>query len=105
MSFQLCGEQVEFYFPEPTPSPLFDTPSPTAALVHTVLPDAAPDIAAFDGDGGLRMWSIALHNIPPLTLTGIGVTSAYTGEVVDPISPFHTSTSTPPMSSPCTIWS
>jgi len=42
MSFQLCGERVDFCFPQPTPSSLPTTLSPPTAHVHIVPPDAAP---------------------------------------------------------------
>jgi len=48
MSFQLCGERVDFCFPQPASSPLTATPSPPKAPVHIVLPNAAPGIAVVD---------------------------------------------------------
>jgi len=35
--FQLCGERVDFCFPQPTPSPLPIIPSPTVALFLPML--------------------------------------------------------------------
>ena len=103
MSFQLCGERVDFCFPQSTPSSLLATLLPPAAHVHTVPIDGAPGTAIFYGDGGPHMWPTVLQDIPPQILTSFRITSACTEDVVDPTPQFHTSTSTPPMSLPFAI--
>jgi len=51
LSFQLCGERVDVYFPSPT-SPLKPANlSPPTVPMHTVPPAASPLIMVFDGDG------------------------------------------------------
>ena len=55
ISFQLCGEKVDFYFPPPTPSLLPVIPCSPEAHVHTVPPDATLGTTIFDVDGGSSM--------------------------------------------------
>ena len=104
MSFQLCEERVDFYFPQPTPSLLPATPSPPAVPVHTVPLDVAPGITVFDGDEGPRIWPTILHDVHLSIPTSLGITSVCTWEVLDLTLPVHTSTSTPLVSSPFTNW-
>jgi len=54
ISFQLCGERIDFCFPPPTPSILLVIPP--KAHVHTVPPYATLGITIFDRDGGSSMW-------------------------------------------------
>ena len=52
LSFQLCGEREDFYFPPPTPSSVHaNLPSPTAAMHHVPLV-AISKTKVFDGDEG-----------------------------------------------------
>ena len=72
--------------------------------MHTVPPDAAPRIVIFNGDGGPHMWPTVLHDVPLPTPTSTGVTSTYTGEVVDP-SPLFLIFTSPHFAPPLpTIW-
>ena len=52
ISFQLCGERVDFCSPPPTPSLLPVIPSSPKAHVFTVPLDATLGTTVFDGDGG-----------------------------------------------------
>jgi len=69
----------------------------------TIPPDAISRIEVFDRDGGPYKWP-AMYDDPLPIPTSFWITSVCTKEVVDPTPPFYTSTSTPPVSSPFTIW-
>jgi len=103
ISFWMCGERVDFYFPPPTPSPAPVTSPPPAAPMPTIPPNAVSRTEVFDADGGLYIWPI-VYDAPLPIPTSFGNTSICPGEVVDPTAPFYTSTCAPPMSSPFTIW-
>ena len=100
ISFRICGERVNFCFLAPiSPSAL----DPPAAPMPVVPPDVFASIKVFDGDGGLCIWPVVYDNLLSI-LTSFGVTSVCTGDVMAPTPSFYTSTSTPPESSPFTIW-
>ena len=103
ISFHMCGERVDFCSPPPIPSSAPISSPPPAVPMHTVLPNVVSRIKVFDGDGGPCIYSTK-YDAPLLIPTSFVITTVYTGEVMDPTPPFHTSTSTPPMSSLCTIW-
>ena len=51
ISFQLCGERVDFYFLLPIPSSIPANHPPPMAHVHHVPPVAISEVEVFDGDG------------------------------------------------------
>jgi len=104
ISFQLCGERVDFCFPPPTASLLPIVPSSPEAHVHTVPPDATLGTTVFDGDGGSSMRPTNAHNSRLSISIDLGITPVCTAEAVNFISPFYNSSSAPPESSPSTIW-
>jgi len=59
ISFQLCGEMVDFYFPPPTPSLELAILPPPVAPMFTVPPATIYEITIFDGDEGSHMQSLA----------------------------------------------
>ena len=106
LSFQVCGEKVDFSFPPPAPplAPVFPPPS-AAPIPHSPF-DAAPEVDIYDGHGGSPMLSAS-----PTTCSGaVPLTSYFApacarpGEVKDPPSYFYTSPRPPPASLPSTIW-
>jgi len=52
LSFRICGERVDFFFPPPIPSPAPATSPPPPALVPAAPPYVFTSIEVFDGDGG-----------------------------------------------------
>ena len=71
--------------------------------MHTVPPDATLGTMVFDGDGGSSMRPTDAHNARPLIPIDLGITPVCTAEVVNFISPFYNSSSTPLESSSFTI--
>jgi len=104
LSFQSCGERVDFCFPPPTPFLVPANPPSLAAPAHHVPPVAISKPKVFDEDGG-HCTRLAFLSDPPSPIPiNLGITSACTGEVVDSTPYFHTSPSPPPMPLSFTIW-
>ena len=103
LSFRICGERVDFCFPPPVPLPAHATSPPPPAPLPAAPPYIFSSIKVFDGDGGPDIWPARYDDPVPIP-TSLGIPSAYTGEVMDPIAPFYTFPSTPPEPSPFTIW-
>lgn len=95
MSFQFCGERVDFYFPPPLPSSVPALPTPPEAPAYSVPHVANSGITVFDGDGGHNMRSVALSDLRPPLPTTLGGTTFRHGEVLE-AAPFITSPSPPP---------
>jgi len=95
MSFQLCGERVDFCFPPPIPSSVYAHPSLPKAPTYSVLHIAVCSVTVFDGDGGPHIRSIVLSNLPlsiPITQGG---TIFHPGELLE-ATPHITTPSPPP---------
>ena len=65
MSFQLCVERVDFYFPPPTPPLVPTPPSLPGAHTYSVPHAAVSSVIVFDGDGGPHMRPTLLPDLPP----------------------------------------
>ena len=104
ISFQLGGERVDFCFPPPTPSLLPITSSSPEAHVHTMPPNATLGTTVFDGNSGTSMLPTTAHDAHPPIPTDLGISSIYTGEVVNFTSQFYNSSSRPPEPSLFSIW-
>jgi len=95
MSFQFCGEKVDFCFPLPIPSSAPIPPSPPEAHAYFVSCAANSSITVFDGDGRPHMRSLTLSDLhPPIAAAHRG-TTFHPREVLTAI-PFITSLSPPP---------
>ena len=111
LSFCICGERVSFCFPPPMPTPAPTTspppPAPSPTLppvpVTTIPPPLPTSFEAFDGDGGPDPWPPKYATSASIP-TCYGISSALTGEVLDPTSPSYTFPGAPLESSLSTIW-
>ena len=97
ISFEICGKTVDFCLPS---SPVITPPIPPMPTNHSA---TTSRVEVSDGDGCPHIWPIAYKDPLPILSTP-GTISADTGELVEPAPPFYTPTSTPPASSPFTIW-
>jgi len=104
LSFQLCGERVNFCFPPPTPPSMLANPQSAAAPMYHVPPVAISKPKVFDGDRGDCMRPIVLSDPFPPFPSDFGINFACTGEVVDFTPYFHNSPSPPPVLLSSTIW-
>ena len=96
LSFCICGERVNIYFPPPIPTPAPATsppppaplPTPPPTPVPEVPPYASTSLKVFDGDGGPDIWPTRYDGLMPIP-TSLGIRSTHTGEVLDPTTPFY----------------
>jgi len=110
LSFCICGEMVDFSFPPPIPTsapaisppPPAPLPTPPPAPVAAVPPYVSTSLEIFDGDGGPDIWQPRYNGLM-LIPTSLGISSAHTGEVLDPTASCYTFAGTPPEPPPFTI--
>ena len=95
MSFQLCGERVDFCFTPPIPSSVFAPSSLPKAPTYSILHVAICSVTVFDGDGGPHMRSIVLFDLPLCIPITQGGTIFHPGEVLE-ATPLITTPSPPP---------
>jgi len=65
MSFQLCEEMVDFYFPAYTTSIAHAIHPSLVIFMHSAPSIAVSEVKVFDGNGGPYMGSITIPNLPP----------------------------------------
>ena len=94
MSFQFCGERVDFCFPPPIPPSVPIPHSLPEAPIYSVSHVAVSSVIVFNGDSGPHMRPIVLPNPPPPIPTTHGAITFHPGEVLA-VTPFITIPSPP----------
>jgi len=92
MSFQFCGERVDFCFPSLIPSSVSATPPLPEAPAYSIPHGTVSSVTVFNRDGGPHIRSIVLSDLPLSIPTTHGGTTFHPGEVLE-ATPFIT---TPP---------
>ena len=101
LSFQFCGEKINFCFPSPITFLLGAPPIPAVSMAF-VASTVISRIRVFNGDMVPDIGCYAPYDLPLLNLTCFGSTTIYLEDVVA-ASPFTTLATCPPTLLPSSV--